>query len=185
MHFSGKLHNWLILIILGLGILWIFISRSTTQNINEAMISQPYRGFLAPDFELYTSTGEIIHLSELRGKAVIVNFWASWCLPCRTEMPAIEAVHQSYQEKGLVVLGVNATNQDQSTQVNDFIENLDLTFLILFDTSGIVQDLYAVSALPSTFFIDRDGIIQEVVIGGPMAEALLSIHIEALLEEGD
>jgi len=185
MQFLGKYRNWLILITLGLGILWIFISRITTQNTSAGAISQPYKGFLAPDFELATSSGEIIRLSELRGKAIILNFWASWCPPCRAEMPAIEAVHQAYQDKGLVVLGINATNQDQVTQVNEYTDNMELTFQILFDTSGIAQDLYAVSALPSTFFIDREGMIREVIIGGPMAEALLQIHTESILVEGE
>ncbi len=185
MQFLGKYRNWLTLIILGLGILWIFISRTTTQNTSAEAISQPYKGFLAPDFELTTSNGEIIRLSELRGKAIILNFWASWCPPCRAEMPAIEAVHKSYQEKGLVVLGINATNQDQVTQVNAYTDNMGLTFQILFDTSGITQELYAVSALPSTFFIDREGIIREVIIGGPMAEALLKIHTDTILTEGE
>jgi len=185
MQLTGKSRNWLILVILGLGLLWIFISRTPAQNTTVGMTSQPYTGFLAPDFELTSSSGVTIRLAELRGKAVILNFWASWCPPCRAEMPAIEAVHQSYQEKGLVVLGVNATNQDQIVQVNEFTKNMDLTFQILYDSSGIVQDLYGVSALPSTFFIDRDGIIREVIIGGPMAEALLTIHTEELLEEGN
>lgn len=185
MQLFGKYRNWLMLLFLGLGILWIYISRTSTQNSTTSAISQPYKGFLAPDFELATTSGEIIRLSELRGKAIILNFWASWCPPCRAEMPAIEAVHQAYQDQGLVVLGINATNQDQVSQVNEYTDKLELSFQILFDTSGIAQDVYAVSALPTTYFIDREGIIREVVIGGPMAEALLQIHTESILAEGD
>lgn len=185
MQYFVKYRTWLILITLGFGILWIFISRTNIANPATGVISQPYQGFMAPDFELSTADGEVIRLSELRGKAVIINFWASWCPPCRAEMPAIEAVHQSHNDSGLVILGVNATNQDNMTQVNEFVINMDLTFQILFDTAGVAQELYSVSALPSTFFIDREGMIREVIIGGPMAEALLHIKTEEILAEGN
>ncbi len=181
--YTSKLENWIMLFILSLGLVWIFASRIEADASTTGEIAQPYEGFLAPDFELTAATGDTLRLSELRGKAVILNFWASWCPPCRAEMPAFQAIHQAYQDSGLVVLGINAANQDDLTQANEFIAEMNLTLPILYDASASAQELYAVSALPSTFFIDRAGIIQAVVIGGPIAKATLDIHALEILEE--
>ena len=171
------------LLILGQGLAWIFASRIKADASTTGEIAQPYEGFLAPDFELTAATGDTLRLSDLRGKAVILNYWASWCPPCRAEMPAFQAIHQVYQDSGLVVLGINAANQDDSIQAQEYIAEMNLTFPILYDASGTAQDLYAVSALPSTFFIDRAGIIKAVVIGGPIAKAMLDIHALEILTE--
>jgi peroxiredoxin len=113
---------------------------------------------------------------------VVINFWASWCQPCRKEMPAIERAYLQYRSQGLVVLAVNATSQDNLSEAQDFIEALGLSFPVLVDPQGEVMSFYQVLALPSTFFIDAEGIIQDVVIGGPMAEALLTSRMERLVE---
>ena len=101
--------------------------------------------------------------------------WAS------TEMPAIERAHQQYLIDDVIVLGINATNQDNLPQATAFVDSLSLTFPILLDQQGDVMALYRVTALPTTFFIDTDGVIQEVVIGGPMAEALLTSRMQNLV----
>ncbi len=178
-----KPENWIMLILLCLGLIWIFASRTEPGSTSTGVIAQPYEGFLAPDFELTTGSGETVRLSDLQGQAVILNFWASWCPPCRAEMPAFQAIHQAYQDSGLTILGINAADQDAPSQAHDFIAEMDLTFPILFDSSGTAQELYAVSALPSTFFIDRAGIIQAVVIGGPIAQATLDIQAREILAE--
>ena len=140
-------------------------------------------GFMAPDFSLLTENGDEIRLSELRGQAVLINFWASWCNPCRAEMPAMEKVYQEYQGQGFVILAINATSQDNPADAINFASQLGLSFPILFDLDGKVNSAYQVRALPTSFFVDRQGIIQEIVVGGPMSEALLRIRIENLLEE--
>lgn len=94
----------------------------------------------------------------------------------------MEDVYQDYQGQGFVILAVNATNQDSRPEALAFAQELGLTFPILFDTTGEVSRLYQLRALPSSFFIDKNGVIQEVVIGGPMADALLRIRVEELLE---
>jgi peroxiredoxin len=144
----------------------------------------PQVGFQAPDFELENSTGETIRLSELRGRPVLVNVWASWCPPCRAEMPAMQTVYQQYQDQGFIVLAVNATDQDDRQDALDFAQEWQLSFPILFDTQGQVSRQYQVRSLPTSFFIDPQGVIREVVVGGPMAEALLRIRVEQLLEPG-
>jgi len=170
-----------VLLILGLG--WIGISAGLPGGTDTPGIPAPKAGFLAPDFTLTTLEGEQVTLSDLRGQAVIVNIWASWCQPCRAEMPALQTVYDEYADQGLTLLAVNATSQDSVAAAAGFIDELGLDFPVLLDTDGEVGRLYQVSALPSTFFVLPDGTIQEVVIGGPMAEALLRTRVETLLEE--
>jgi peroxiredoxin len=161
---------------------WIFISADRTGTSTAGEIPAPRQGFLAPDFTLETTAGETITLSDLRGQTVLVNLWATWCPPCRAEMPAIQKMYEEYKEQGFVVLGVDMTYQDDPSAVPPFIQENQLTFPILMDTTGQVAQQYELRSLPSSFFIDRNGIIQEVVIGGPMAEALLRTRIESILE---
>ena len=122
-------------------------------------------------------------LSDLRGQIVLVNLWASWCLPCRAEMPAIERVYRSYKDLGLEVLAVNATNQDSVDAARAFVQERGLTFPVLLDRTGSVSAAYNLRGLPSSFFIDRQGVIRSVVIGGPMNEALIQSKVESLLKE--
>jgi peroxiredoxin len=154
-----------------LGLIWIGLSAAPAGSTTQGKIPAPQTGFLAPDFDLATRDGQTIKLSALRGSGVILNIWATWCPPCRAEMPALERVHNAYKDQGLVVLSVNATNQDTLSALDAFVTENHLSFLIALDERGVVQKLYAVRSLPSTFFIGRDGIIREVVIGGPMSEA--------------
>lgn len=168
--------------ILVAGLAWLLISADRTGTSTAGQIPAPQVGFLAPDFTLSTAEGETITLSELRGKAVLVNLWATWCPPCRAEMPAIQKLYQQYRDQGFVVLAVNATNQDDLSKIPAFTREYGLTFPILLDTAGSVSRQYQLRSLPSSYFIDRQGIIQEVVIGGPMAETLLRTRIQKILE---
>lgn len=165
------------------GAAWIGVSTRLPGGTGTPGIPAPQTGFLAPDFTLNTLEGETVTLSALRGQAVIVNIWASWCLPCRAEMPALQTVYDEYADQGLALLAVNATSQDSVSAAVGFIDELGLDFPVLLDTDGDVGRMYQVSALPSTFFISPDGTIAEVVIGGPMAEALLRTRVERLLAE--
>jgi peroxiredoxin len=178
----SRIQNIMPALILLAGLAWIWLSAAEPGAATAGQIPAPRQGFLAPDFSLPTPQGETRALSDLRGKPVILNVWASWCGPCRAEMPALEKVHQAYQEKGLVVLGLNAASQDSREAALAFAKELELTFPILLDAEGRVQELYEVRAFPTTYFIDRQGRIQEIVIGGPMAEALLRVRAEQLLE---
>ncbi len=170
------------IIILIAALAWIFLSADTSGASTAGAIPAPRQGFLAPDFTLNTPEGESFTLSELRGQAVLVNLWATWCPPCRAEMPAIQKLYDEYKDQGFVVLGINMTFQDDPFAVVPFIQENQLTFPILIEESGDVAKKYELRSLPSSFFIDRDGIIQEVVIGGPMSEALLRTRIESILK---
>jgi cytochrome c biogenesis protein CcmG, thiol:disulfide interchange protein DsbE len=170
------------LLILALGAAWILISADRSGAATQGLAPAPQQGFPAPDFELSTPAGETIRLSDLRGQAVLVNLWATWCPPCRAEMPAIEKVYNEYREQGFVVLAINMTYQDDPGRVPSFVAEYGLTFPILMDIQGTVGADYQLRSLPSSYFLDREGIIREVVIGGPMAEALLRTRVEEILK---
>lgn len=169
-------------VILFLGLLWIFLSADRSGASTGGLLPAPQEGFLAPDFTLQTLDGESVTLSGLQGQAVVVNFWATWCPPCRAEMPAIQEMYGTFHEQGLVILAVNATNQDTYAGIAPFIEEYGLTFPILLDSSGEAGSLYQVRSLPTTIFIGRDGVIRKIVVGGPMSKALLQSRIEELLK---
>lgn len=170
-------------LILLAGLLWIGFSAAPQGSTTSGKIPAPQAGFLSPDFTLTTLNGETIRLFDLRGRVILLNIWASWCPPCRAEMPAMQRVWEEYRAQGVVVLAVNATSQDTLADAQAFVAENGLTFPIPLDTEGEVTRLYRVSSLPTSFFIGADGVIREVVIGGPMAEALLRSRIEELLQE--
>ena len=170
------------LLILAIGFAWILVSADRSGASTAGQIPAPQQGFLAPDFELKTPTGESMKLSDLRGQAVLVNLWATWCPPCRAEMQSIEKVYQEYKDQGFSVLAVNMTYQDDPLAILPFVNEQALTFPILLDETSEMANTYQLRSLPSSYFIRRDGIINEVVIGGPMSEALLRTRIEELLK---
>ena len=137
----------------------------------------------APSVTFITIEGQKISLHEMRGKVVLVNFWATWCPPCRAEMPAIEKVYRAYKDLGLEVLAVNTTDQDSETDAAAFVDELALSFPIPLDRTGDVSAAYSLRGLPSTYFIDADGVIRSVVVGGPMSEALIQSKVEDLLKD--
>ena len=112
----------------------------------------------APDFTLKSQDGSNIKLSELRGQVVMVNFWASWCGPCRQEMPLLEQLYQRYQPMGFTLLGVNV--EEDSAAANKILKEIPVSFPILYDNKNSVSEHYQVRAMPSTFLIDRDGNIR-------------------------
>lgn len=170
------------LILLGLGLVWIYLSVDGTNTSPAGTVAAPQQGFLAPEFSLKTASGETIKLSDLRGQAILVNLWATWCPPCREEMQSIEKVYQEYRDEGFTVLAVNMTYQDDPDLVLPFVKEQGLSFPILLDETGGMANAYQLRSLPSSYFIRRDGTINEVVIGGPMSEALLRTRIEAILK---
>ncbi len=121
-------------------------------------------GLVAPDFTLENMQGEKIHLSQLRGKVVIVNFWASWCPPCKREMPSMEVLHKTFKDDDLVLLAINV-EKDGRKAVARFLQESPYTFPILLDDQAKVQNLYGVFQFPESFIIDRNGVVVKKVIG--------------------
>ncbi len=163
------------------GLAWIIASADRSGSSTAGRIPAPHKGFLAPDFTLADPQGRQYHLASLRGRPVLLNLWATWCPPCRAEMPAIEQYYEQYKAQGLAVWGIDATAQDYPLNIVPFVEEYKLTFPILLDETGAVSQSYQLRSLPSSFFINRDGSIAEVVIGGPMPGAVLDTYIKEIL----
>ena len=171
----------LYILLLVAGLAWTGTSADRAGQSSSQGIAAPQVGFLAPDFELTSLDGASYTLSASRGRPVIINLWAAWCPPCRAEMPALQQMHEEYKGRGLIILAVNATTQDDPHEIPAFIKQYGLTFPILLDETGEVSRAYQLRSLPSSYFIGRDGRVKEVVIGGPMAPALLRTRIEEIL----
>jgi thiol-disulfide isomerase/thioredoxin len=139
----------------------------------------PEVGKLAPTFSLATPEGAPVSLASLRGQVVLVNFWATWCPPCRAEMPAIEAAYERYGGQGFTVVAVTAN--EQPANVTDFFNSRGLSFPALLD-DGRVHAAYRASGLPSSFFIDRQGVVR-AVYRGAMSDAVITSEVERLLAE--
>ena len=118
----------------------------------------------ARDFSLPNLNGEIVSLQELRGQAVVLYFWATWCGPCRAGMPSLQALHDRYRENGLEVLAVNIREAPQHVQ--SFISENNYTFPVLLDGNGAVSGAYGVRALPTIFIIDQEGFVVHRRTGG-------------------
>ena len=109
----------------------------------------------APNFTLKSRSGKNIKLSELRGQVIMLNFWASWCGPCRKEMPILEKIHKKYKRLGFTLLGVNV--EENSRDAKNYLKDVRVTFPILFDNRQRVSKMYNVSAMPTTVIIDKNG----------------------------
>ncbi len=166
--FPASYWQGLMIVTLLLGLAWINLSRVPVDaSLLDQSIQAPKPGFLAPDFTLISTDGETFTLSELRGTPVIVNFWATWCPPCRAEMPAFEEVWQRYGRGDVLVLGVN--QGESSGAVVGFARNyIRTSFPLLLDQRTEVGAIYGVRALPTTVFVDREGRIQDIKVGGPL-----------------
>ncbi len=138
------------------------------------------KGDAPPNFTLSTLDGKSINLSDLKGKKVVLNFWATWCSPCKAEMPHMQNYYEENQdEQNVEILAVNLTKQDRGLKaLQEFVEEYELTFPVLLDETGQVGEEYKVLAIPTTYFISTNGIIYEKRIG-PMNEEML----EAIVEE--
>ena len=173
------------LVIVGLVVAGFSSTRGVENVSAEQVESQPIsnletapeKGALAPDFALKNLDGEVVRLSDFRGQPVLVNLWATWCGPCRLEMPAFEERFQLHEEDGFVVLAVDF--DEPAEDVAAFRDELGLTFELLLDPGAEVQQLYRNRTYPSSFFVDREGVIQIQHIG-VMTEGQLDGYLAEL-----
>jgi peroxiredoxin len=171
-------------IVLIFGLIWFNQDMAAPAGVDGATSTNgatiaPQVGAIAPDFTLVSLDGNSVRLSDFHGKPVILNFWATWCPPCREEMPALEEIWQQYDAGDVVVLGID---QGESTAIVErFIrEKVDTSFPILLDSDHAIGNSYFVRSLPTTFFIDRKGFIQEIRIGGPLSLPFLQDRVMKL-----
>ncbi len=134
-------------------------------------------GTVAPEFTLPQLDGGQISLSQLRGRPVLVNFWATWCAPCRSEMPALQRVAAQYAGSGLVVIGINQL-EDEAT-VQEFVREFGLTFPIALDRDGVTSRAWRVYGIPQTYLVDRDGTIRKAWVG-PVTEQSVTRALDEL-----
>lgn len=166
----------LMLLVALLGSGWIYLTRVPIE-INSLPDEAAHTNFRAPAFTLATLDGRQVSLNDVRGRIVLVNFWASWCVPCRTEMPAIEAVYQAHARQDFTVLAINVGEDDNT--VKQFVDEFHLTFPILLDRDQTVLQQYQVQALPTSLFIDRAGVIRATSLGG-MNRASIEAELASL-----
>ncbi len=137
----------------------------------------PLLGKPAPDFQLTSLDGQPVSLSDLKGNPVLINFWATWCPPCRGEMPYLQQIYEKWQIMGLVLLAINI--QESSSDVEGFMQSQGLSLPVLLDSDGAIAAQYGIEAIPATFFIDSEGTVQEVKVGAFQSTAEIE---ESLLQ---
>jgi len=147
-----------------------------------SLASSGLEGQEAPDFALKSSTGENLRLSEYRGDVVMINFWATWCGPCRQEMPLLNELYTRYERVGFNLLGVNI--DDDSRRAMQMIDEMGVSFPVLFDSRKEVSNLYEVEAMPVTVLVDREGNVRYVHHGyKPGYEDKYLDQVRSLLRE--
>ncbi|MFX3673920.1 MAG: redoxin domain-containing protein [Paenisporosarcina sp.] len=138
------------------------------------------QGDTAPDFELTTVAGEKVRLSELKGKKVIINFWATWCSPCKAEMPHMQNYYEEFaKDENVEILAINLTSGDRVSSVKEFVKSYGLTFPIPMDKEGTIGQKYQAVTIPTSYMIDTSGRIQNKIIG-PMDEKMIKNFIANL-----
>ncbi|MBI2980578.1 MAG: redoxin domain-containing protein [Chloroflexi bacterium] len=142
-----------------------------TRSVNAGKLPpSPKVGYLAPDFTLLDLKGNQVRLSDLRGKTVFLNFWATWCPPCRAEMPEIEALYQEYNDKDVIIVGIDLLEPENV--VGEFVESNGYSWTFVIDTTGEVGNKYRVTGIPASFFVDKDGVIRAMVVGAMTKPAM-------------
>lgn len=140
----------------------------TTEQSNTASAKKQglEKGNVAPDFTLQTVNGKSYTLSDFRGKKVLLNFFATWCPPCKLETPHLEKFYKQQQNNGITVLAVNLTSGETNpNNLPKFISQYGLTFPVLLDKQGSIGDLYQTVSIPTSYFIDSKGVIREKMVG--------------------
>ena len=161
------------------GLFWIEESRTIDDSDGASVaVEAALVGYAAPDFLLTTAVGDELRLSSLRGQPLVLNFWATWCGPCRFEMPALLRLEAEYAGSAAVI----GVNQGESAEiVTQFASNLNIDYPLLLDPGNAINQQYGVRGLPTTLFIDADGIIRDQIIGAA-SEAVLAEKLDALFE---
>ncbi len=159
---APKQGNKLVVTLIAVGVLVAVFAIVWMQS---SKYEPPKVGKTAPEFSLTDLEDKTIRLSDFRGKVVFLNFWATWCKPCREEMPSMEVLHKNFAKDGLVVLAVSIDRVTTTKDIPPFIKSMNLSFPVLVDSWGKTDMPYKRMGVPETFIIDQQGVIREIVIG--------------------
>jgi len=140
-------------------------------------------GGQAPDFKLSDLDGKSVSLKDFRGSPILINFWASWCEPCRNEMPLLQEIFEEWSDDGLVVMAINTG--ESRTAVQAFMQNNNLSLPVLLDTQQATTQKYGIFFFPTTLFIDEDGIIQKKIIGAFPSKAAIESNLNQIIPSAD
>jgi len=147
---------------------------SETQTPSVAQVGAP-----APDFQLQDLNGKTVSLSSLRGSPVMLNFWATWCPPCREEMPFIQQIYEEWSDRGLVLLAVDMG--ESPARVESFLQSYNLSLPVLMDIRQDVAGQYGIMGIPTTFFIDKDGILQNRKVGAFLSKEQIEGYLREIM----
>ena len=154
----NPLRTIIIVTVVVLALLALTVTMLTASAPKVAKVGQP-----APDFTLMTVDGKQVSLSQFKGKPVIINFWATWCPPCRLEMPALEEISHQAADKGFIILAVD--QEEDAATVKSFLTQNQYDYLSVLDINGAVSTMYQVSGIPTSIFVDANGIVREMHSG--------------------
>ena len=180
-------NKWVILLLIGLVGFGLYIMAGNSFDkiagkspVADSSATQPVTGLqkgnLAPDFELVTTEGKHVKLSELRGKRLIVNMWATWCPPCKAEVPELERFYEEHHSEGIEILAVDLTKSEKRPgDVATFIKDYKITYQVALDEQGEVSQKYQVTSIPTTYVINSEGIIQQKQVGPLSYQSLTEI----------
>jgi cytochrome c biogenesis protein CcmG/thiol:disulfide interchange protein DsbE len=188
---AGVVRNVLATIAIGIviaGLVWFFDRPGDAGGSESVTLTAaasgpaPQVGKEAPDFEVEGLDGESYRLSDFRGHPVWINFWASWCPPCRAESLDIEDVYQEKRDEGLVVLAISIS--EDADAVRDYVARTGMTFTVGLDEGTDVAAAYRIAGIPSHYFVDRDGVLQELHVGS-MSKSTMEEKVDEILSVAD
>lgn len=168
---SNRVIIWVVLLLLvvGMGVFYFTRESKEISEINPIPNPKekesPQEGFLAPQFALSDLSGKSVSLADFRGKVILLNFWATWCSPCKREIPSLERLYQKRHDKGFEIVAVNAERSPAST-IASFAGKYQMSFPILLNPQGEVASKYWVRAIPTSFLLDKKGVIRWKIVGG-------------------